>query len=763
MNNMTMKTTLSYIILKITFSSLLFAADNSTVSLTGPKVVALNDQTRELITCDIDNDKRMDLAIANNDKMQIELLYQRNADEMKKLAKKEIDNVYWKPIIDDAPFYNDSLLIGDYIYALDSVDFDNDGMTDFIYCGKSDRLTVKFQTKKGQWEESWKYDKKRPLAHGGTLAVADINADGKEDIVALVKGAVLIFYNQGNRKMPNPVSYTVHVDDAQELKLVDINHDNKLDIAYFSKSDNWPMRIRQQKSNGKFGPELAVPMQMSSSDWNIIQDKKESSKLVTIHKNRGEILFSKFEKQVAGKKEQRFQARQYHVPTAGKLAVVYAHGDFNGDGRLDVAAADPNSSSVYLFFHGEDGHYDPPLSFPSFSSISSMSACRSREDKRDDLVICSKEEKIVGLSEYKDGRLSFPKPLETKDDPLLAETIEIDGDAKSEIIVVSRDGRRFNAEIFHLGEKKSKKIKLGSIVREPEAIIVGDFNQDKKSDCAILIPREAARFLISNEKGELEDFEDESGIREGQFKNISSALIGQGDFNGNGKDDIILCREGYIRAYQINKDKFEMVDQVNSRQAGDEINSPLLIKYGDKEQLFVYDHNSASLQVFERKDNKAFIYRNLIKIGKIDLQKSILSKSDNGSQKILLLGRHGFWSLPLDESLYTYKKTNQFRSSLDNIKIDHFALGDINQDGKSDVVIMDGTNHVMEFFVHNEKSKKWESNMFFKVFEKDRHVRQNSRVRRREPREMLIDDFNNDGKKDLVLLCHDRVLLYPQK
>ena len=32
-----------------------------------------------------------------------------------------------------------------------------------------------------------------------------------------------------------------------------------------------------------------------------------------------------------------------------------------------------------------------------------------------------------------------------------------------------------------------------------------------------------------------------------------------------------------------------------------------------------------------------------------------------------------------------------------------------------------------------------------------------------EPREALVEDVTGDGKKDLILLVHDRVLVYPQE
>ena len=51
--------------------------------------------------------------------------------------------------------------------------------------------------------------------------------------------------------------------------------------------------------------------------------------------------------------------------------------------------------------------------------------------------------------------------------------------------------------------------------------------------------------------------------------------------------------------------------------------------------------------------------------------------------------------------------------------------------------------------------------MHFRVFEEKRFssTRPTGSI---EPREALIADVTNDGRADLILLAHDRVLVYPQ-
>ena len=54
------------------------------------------------------------------------------------------------------------------------------------------------------------------------------------------------------------------------------------------------------------------------------------------------------------------------------------------------------------------------------------------------------------------------------------------------------------------------------------------------------------------------------------------------------------------------------------------------------------------------------------------------------------------------------------------------------------------------------------SRLHFRVFETDAH-HQGRKGEALEPREVVVADVTGDGKKDLLLLVHDRVLIYPQQ
>ena len=81
-------------------------------------------------------------------------------------------------------------------------------------------------------------------------------------------------------------------------------------------------------------------------------------------------------------------------------------------------------------------------------------------------------------------------------------------------------------------------------------------------------------------------------------------------------------------------------------------------------------------------------------------------------------------------------------------------------DGQS-IAIFDRKNYVMEI-IQQDGEGKWGSALHFVLFEENPHYR-GRRSAEFQPRECLISDVNGDGADDLILLMHDRVLVYPQR
>ena len=83
----------------------------------------------------------------------------------------------------------------------------------------------------------------------------------------------------------------------------------------------------------------------------------------------------------------------------------------------------------------------------------------------------------------------------------------------------------------------------------------------------------------------------------------------------------------------------------------------------------------------------------------------------------------------------------------------------VNGDGFLDLVTLDAGEQSLGVLSFSEGGKLLPMTRF-RVFET--RLFQAGEPREFEPSMALIGDFTGDGANDIVLLCHDRMLLYPQ-
>ncbi|MCX7418621.1 MAG: hypothetical protein NT013_03665 [Planctomycetia bacterium] len=91
--------------------------------------------------------------------------------------------------------------------------------------------------------------------------------------------------------------------------------------------------------------------------------------------------------------------------------------------------------------------------------------------------------------------------------------------------------------------------------------------------------------------------------------------------------------------------------------------------------------------------------------------------------------------------------------------------GDLNGDGEPDIAAIDTQSHYVEILNFASKTADQAAQLraaiAFQVFEEKSFSREEEGGDF-EPRESLIVDVTNDGRADLILLVHDRILIYPQ-
>ncbi len=740
------------------------------VRLGGPLIAKVDWNTRGMCSGDLDGDGRLDLAMVNNDLARVDLLYQRTPDELRAVARTQLASPRWEPVIEDAPFLKESVTTGDFMYDLAIVDVNGDGRNDLVYTGKRDRLAIKLQTGDGAWDDQWVHDRETPNANVGSLAVADIDGNGRDDLVVMTTTAFLLFHLEGEIDvLPRPDKYRVSEENPQSLAARDLNGDGRLDLAYMAESSERALRVRYQDAAGDFGPELGIPVPVGAAAWDVLACGTDPSELVTIKRTRSVLQFTPLTAEPGADGHRRSLAiRNYPVPKSGVDASLYAVGDFDGDGRTDVAVADTNGAAIHLFRQDDHGEFRRPVEFPSLQDMSSMSVLLAGAGQQAALLVCSEKEGMVGISTMVDGRLSFPANVAVPGEPLVAAAADLDGDGRSEILVATKDGRRFNLEVLHDEGgtwKGGEPIKLGAIKRSPTDLIAHDLNGDGAVDLAMFIPREATRLFVQGDDGAFREIAEEDSVRTSQFEGVLRSNFGIGDFTGDGRTEMLVAGKGFVRAYRVQPDgSLAIVDQANARNSLDELSGPLLFDLdadGDDE-LLCYFEEEGRLQVLDRDASGLYSYSHSLDMAPIGLLHVAVEKLGGAAgERLMFFGKDRFWSIPPVQQGGDGSSSATYRTDLEDVSFSLFALGDLNQDGRQDIIAVDTSEHVLEV-LSGGCGEAWASRLFFTIFEKNRFNR-GSRGAPSQPREVLVGDFNADGRDDVVLLIHDRVLLYPQQ
>lgn len=231
--------------------------------------------------------------------------------------------------------------------ALAAADFNGDGKPDLLEeTQNSDTFSVLLGNGDGTFQS--------PIstATGGTmgfLAAADLNGDGRADVVGVYGAVLYVFISKGDGTFKPGVTYALGISSAISgtVSIADFNGDGKKDIA---------LNISSSGTNGQ------VLVLLGNGDGTLQAPKTSTG------------------------------APYQYEP--GKSIV----GDFNGDGKLDLAVSDVCSGCsipvyVYVQLGNGDGTFQPPTGiFPSpspigtFGVIGTFAAADLNGDGKLDLV-----------------------------------------------------------------------------------------------------------------------------------------------------------------------------------------------------------------------------------------------------------------------------------------------------------------------------------------------------------------------------------------
>ena len=749
--------------------SALAAPTTNAFGFTGPEIFPIDQQIALMHVTDIDGDGLNDIIVANNLRSKINLLYNQtgktNRTDGTSSRKLELNE-----LPPDSRFRIDSIPVDERLAALSVTDLNGDGRPDLVYFGDGKDLVVRYNQGTNGWSEPkrWHFEDGRMDANA--LATGDLNGDGLTDIALLGDNGAVYFLAQKNDHTlaePQKIPYS---GTPKALQIVDVDGDGRNDLAFVDFDSSTPMRVRLQNANGQLGPEVYFKGQPIRSFWidNLAEDK--TNYLTTIVQATGRAEVSQFTRKPADTLSGAFKNGQFQILPLVKTdsperGILWA--DVDGDGRADLIYAEPESGQISVSLQQADGSLAPPKTFPCLAGVSQIAVADWKENGHPAIFLLSKDENSVAVTQFdKNGRLPFPTPLPLDGKPLVMTTGSLKDSGKPVLaIIVDKDGAR--SLVIRTEDGKSTTQKLSDNFKSnPTTMAIQDVNQDGLADIVILIPYEKIKVLLQKKGTKFDelDVDPPGGAMEQPW-------LAAADVDGDGKPDLLLPQKNFVRAVVLESQSktdgstnsswsFRVRDQINGSASDSRIVSVAAVPNGKNNvpSLFLLDAEHKQLTLSERDSNGVWqVVKN------IDLPVAGFSNLKSvklGGPGVAFTGQNSVAWLPLWGDAWNLTKLDDYDTPIRDGYLNDLIAGDLNGSGRKQLVFMETAKNYIDL-VYFDKNRKLVPGDRWEVFEQ--HTFRGAQNALPEPRECVVADVTGDHKNDLLVLVHDRILLYPQE
>ncbi|MFQ5843618.1 MAG: FG-GAP repeat domain-containing protein [Planctomycetota bacterium] len=674
-------------------------------------------------------------------------------------------------VLDDHFFERKEILTEKSVSALAAGDLDGDGRADLVWYGKPAELVVAFGDGGGGFGRTRTFDIRDGSVSGGALEIGDLNGDDRNDLAFLLGTDTAVFYQGDDGTLQEPVKFPHAVKAPRGVGIHDLDGDGRQDLVQLAPAEARPVRTRFQQPDGTLGPEVAFKLARLSVLDLLDLDGRPGDEVLVVQRTSGLLRALTMSRQPAGKETGiPLGSVQIHPfePKGSDKGRAVAVGDVDADGRNDVIVTEPSLAQVAVHLQTADGKLSGRRLFPSLSQASAVRIADLDGDGRNEVVVLSSTEKVVGSSTFDgQGRLSFPTPLPVAGTPRVLETGDLDGDGRVEAIVVTEIQKKPHVVVVRREEQgfeAAQPWELKGAKGTPAALMLLDLNQDGRPDLLTFDKYDRMRTWTRDPSGSFADVSEAPGYRAGLVDKLAPNAVNAADLDGDGKQELLVASGNFARSIVLDAAGGLVVrEQMNGRAPDSKIKCAAALDVtGDgKVEVALLDEQGKVVSILRRNPSGAFEVAASFPLGGFALQHlTAADLNGDGRRDLLVIGRKRFGVLYSGGRNFELEELHSFESPIRDARLGVFDVGDLNGNRVPDIAVSDVRNGMIEI-VSYRAGEGFRHETKWRVFEEKLH--RGRRRGRPEPREIVVTDLDADGKDDLAILVHDRLIVYPQE
>ena len=704
------------------------------------EIYKFEDATSRLMVRDVNMDGRDDILFANNKASRLEALMRKPASARGAAGRPALEAV----------FDNRGFVVDQQILAYDLADINGDRLPDLLILGREQGLELRMQGKDGRFDAPGKIFLER-MDTLVSLQTGDLNDDGRQDAVIGRSDKAEILWNAGGGAFTSRTELVFGSSNCRQIDIADFNGDGHLDCMFYFSSETLPLRFRPGDGKGGFGLEYLLPMPAVKSVHKLGLPGRKKAALGSIPRSGRVFRVHEVAARVRADALAGDEVIPQRLPLKGmgqKFSPAWVVADFDGDGLEDVAVAAPESSQVHIYKGARDGLNPEPWAIDSLSGITAMSLT-----KGNGLLVFSPSENAVALHEG--ARLdAFPRLLPAPVKPLMATAMpwadsylcmaRSESPGGMELIIQGLPGAPTNAGPVRLAV---------DMANDPESVMVFQLGAPDVFGALCIIPYQPPEmFVVQGNKA--------SKLSSQAFKALARPAAAAAFAVPDAPDGrrLLAAQGRVVRDYRWKDQAYEAFSQVTPGNENAQVAVCARFNMGGKDGVILYDRNSGNL-VWNAAGGQAAALRTHLACPMPDLAgMAQLQARDSARSTLLMIGRSELFMLRNGAVEYAIVEEDEYASPAENPSLFDFTAVQIGQSRSPMVAITDARNRSIELISRQEQG--WRKEVIFEVFLNPGYTGVDS-VPGNEPRDVKSGDIDGNGLRDLAVLVHDKLIIYP--